>query len=204
MRRRLVVMFALAVFALLLLPAAALGWANGTGGAGGFGTHDWILQEADRLAAQNDAGWVDLDVALPHTDDPDTVFHDFYYHVYDTTGGDVYGGAPKKVALYYASKDISSTDPLDAFLANGGALIAQQPAQKGRDAAAVLDVAGGRGTMISVGPYDAAVIHGDPGQNGERMYDVYWSDGERFNFAIARDALVAIDAARSMYCAGVE
>ena len=101
MRRRLAVLLPLAALVLLLLPAAALAWANGVDGPAGFGTHDWILQEADRLAAQKGAGWVDLSVALPHTDDPDTDFHDFYYHVYDTTGGDVYGGAPTKVALYY-------------------------------------------------------------------------------------------------------
>jgi hypothetical protein len=101
-RHRLVTLLGLAVLAVLLLPGAALGWANGVDGPNGFGTHDWILQEAARLAARDGAGWVDLSTALPHTDDPDTEFHDFYNHVYDTTGGRVYGGAPAKVALYYA------------------------------------------------------------------------------------------------------
>jgi hypothetical protein len=116
----------------------------------------------------------------------------------------VFRPAEDQVALYYASNDLSSTDPLDVFLAGGGLLVAQQPAQKGRDAATVLEFAGDRGTRVAVGPHDAAVIHGDPGRNGERMYDVYWTDGERFNFAISRDALVAIDAARSMYCTSAE
>lgn len=102
MRHRLAALLGLIVLTVLLLPAAAWGWANGTGGADGFGTHDWVLREAARLAAGRGAGWVDLGVALPRTDDPDTRFHDFYYHVYDTTGGEVYGNAPRKVALYYA------------------------------------------------------------------------------------------------------
>ena len=62
--------------ALLALPSAALAWSNGDDGGNGFGTHDWILREATRLAAERNAGWVILKVAEPKTDDPDTVFHD--------------------------------------------------------------------------------------------------------------------------------
>ena len=102
MRNRITIVFVAAALALLALPAVAQAWCNGPSGADGFGTHDWILQEAERLAAGKGAGWVDLKVALPHTDDPDTVFHDFYYHVYDVWGSSHYGNAPKKVALYYA------------------------------------------------------------------------------------------------------
>lgn len=101
MRRRIIVLATVVVLALLALPAAAQAWCNGPNSANGFGTHDWILQEAERLAAAKGAGWVNLKVALPHTDDPDTVFHDFYYHVYDVWGSP-YGDAPKKVAAYYA------------------------------------------------------------------------------------------------------
>jgi len=85
---------------LLALPVAALAWSNGPSGADGFGTHDWVLKEANRLAATKSADWVRLAVALPHTDDPDTVFHDAYYHCYDVWGSR-YGNAPKKVAEYY-------------------------------------------------------------------------------------------------------
>jgi hypothetical protein len=101
MRRRIAIVVAVVALALLALPAVAQAWCNGPNGADGFGTHDWILQEANRLAASKGAGWVDLKVALPHTDDPDTVFHDFYYHVYDVWGSH-YGNAPEKVTLYYA------------------------------------------------------------------------------------------------------
>jgi len=87
--------------ALLVLPSAALAWSNGDDGGNGFGTHDWVLQEANRLAAKHNAGWVKLRVALPRTDDPDTVFHDTYYHVYDVWGASTYGDAPKKVLECY-------------------------------------------------------------------------------------------------------
>ena len=88
--------------ALLALPSAALAWSNGDDGGNGFGTHDWILREAARLAAERDAGWVILKVAEPKTDDPDTVFHDTWYHVYDVWGPTHYGDAPTKVMKYYA------------------------------------------------------------------------------------------------------
>jgi hypothetical protein len=101
MRSKVVAVIVVAVLALLAAPAVSRAWCNGPYGADGFGTHDWVLQEAERLAAGKGAGWVDLKVALPHTDDPDTVFHDFYYHVYDVWGSSHYGDAPKKVALYY-------------------------------------------------------------------------------------------------------
>ena len=100
MRFRLAILVSLSALILLLLPGAAFGWANGPDGPDSFGSHDWILQEGNRLAAQQDAAWVDLAVALPRTDDPDSVFHDFYYHVYDVSG-DPYGDAPKKVMEYY-------------------------------------------------------------------------------------------------------
>jgi len=100
-RFRLAVLVSLVTLVLLLLPVSALAWSNGPSGPNGFGTHDWVLKEANRLAATKSAGWVRLSVALPHTDDPDTVFHDTYYHVYDVWGSR-YGNAPKKVAEYYA------------------------------------------------------------------------------------------------------
>jgi hypothetical protein len=90
----------MSAFVLLALPTSVLAWSNGPTGANGFGTHDWVLKEANRLAAKKSAGWVRLSVALPKTDDPDTVFHDTYYHIYDVWGSH-YGNAPKKIALYY-------------------------------------------------------------------------------------------------------
>ncbi len=101
MRARLTIVILIACLAALLLPAAARAWSNGDDWGNGYGTHDWVLQEANRLAAKQGAGWVRLKTALPHTDDPDTEFHDFWYHVYDVWGADHYGDAPKKVMEYY-------------------------------------------------------------------------------------------------------
>jgi len=100
MRSRLSVVTLLVCLAALLLPAAASAWSNGDDHGNGFGTHDWVLQEARVAAADKGASWISLKVALPHTDDPDTVFHDFYYHVYDVWGSQ-YGDAPSKVVAYY-------------------------------------------------------------------------------------------------------
>ena len=86
--------------ALLVLPSAALAWSNGNDGGNGFGTHDWILREATRLAAARGADWVILKVAEPKTDDPDTVLHDTWYHIYDVWGS-TYGDAPAKVLSNY-------------------------------------------------------------------------------------------------------
>jgi hypothetical protein len=98
---RRTVLFALVACAAVVLPAVpAYGWANGGDSGNGFGTHDWVLQEANRFAGKKGAGWVNLKAALPRTDDPDTQFHDTYYHVYDVWG-DTYGNAPQKIALYY-------------------------------------------------------------------------------------------------------
>jgi len=102
MRSRLVTTILIACILSLLLPAAALAWSNGPSGAHGFGTHDWVLKEANRLAAKKGADWVRLGVALPHTDDPDTVFHDTYYHCYDVWGS------------HYGNSTASFWQPLDA------------------------------------------------------------------------------------------
>lgn len=56
MRSRFVSTIPIACIAALLLPAASLAWSNGPSGADGFGTHDWVLKEANRLAATRDAG----------------------------------------------------------------------------------------------------------------------------------------------------
>lgn len=101
MRSRLTILTLLVCLAALMLPAAAMAWSNGDDGGNGFGTHDWILREAARLAAKQNAGWVILKVAEPKTDDPDTVFHDTWYHIYDVWGPTHYGDAPKKVMEYY-------------------------------------------------------------------------------------------------------
>jgi hypothetical protein len=88
-----------AALILLLVPAVA-GWSNGTSGGDSFGTHDWVLYEANRIAVADGVQWLDWSVAQPATDDPDTVLHDTYYHVYDIWGSP-YGNAPKRVQELY-------------------------------------------------------------------------------------------------------
>jgi hypothetical protein len=83
----------------LLVPALA-GWSNGPSGGDSFGTHDWALFQANRLATARGVRWLDWSVAQPVTEDPDTVLHDTYHHVYDIWGS-TYGDAPSRVQTLY-------------------------------------------------------------------------------------------------------
>lgn len=92
----------LACAALLCAAVAPLvGWSNGTSGGDSFGTHDWALHEANRLAMASGYAWLDTSVAQLSTDDPDTRLHDTYHHVYDIWGSS-YGDAPTRIAAPYA------------------------------------------------------------------------------------------------------
>ena len=98
MKKHALYLLALTIVAIALaLPGFAMTWSNGSDRGNGFGTHDWAMKEANDLAVAQGITWVDLDVALRATDDPDTVLHDFYYHVYDVWGSK-YGNAPKRIA----------------------------------------------------------------------------------------------------------
>lgn len=87
----------LALTALVLSPTAALAWSNGPAGMQSFGTHDWVMKEADDLARSKGFSWLNLKVALAATDNPDSTIRDFYYHVYDIWGSR-YGNSPQRVA----------------------------------------------------------------------------------------------------------
>ena len=102
MRSRLVSTILVACIAALLLPAAALAWCNGPNGPNGFGTHDWVLYEARRLAASRGYHWLVWSVAQPVTDNPDTKIGDTWYHCYDVWGA-TYGDAPTRVATLYSA-----------------------------------------------------------------------------------------------------
>jgi hypothetical protein len=88
--------------ALLALPATAAAWANGGNHGNGFGTHDWVLYEADRLAGAQGVHWLEWRTAQRATDDPDTKLGDTWYHVYDVWGAQ-YGDAPAKVEALHAA-----------------------------------------------------------------------------------------------------
>jgi len=90
----------LAIVLTLGPPARAFAWHNGVGEGEGFGTHDWVLFEAGRIARSEGYRWLDLAVAQSVCDDPDTVLRDFEHHAYDVwgvTGGD----APSYIASLY-------------------------------------------------------------------------------------------------------
>ena len=99
-RRSTLVALALTLVLLLNLAqvAPALAWSNGPDWGAGFGTHDWVLTEARRLAGN--PSWLNSSAARAVTDDPDMVYRDFYYHQYDVWGKP-YGNAPARIAAYY-------------------------------------------------------------------------------------------------------
>jgi hypothetical protein len=91
----------LALVLSLATAGAAAAWSNGDDGGNGFGTHDWVLYEADRIAEARGYHWLRLGAALRASDDPDTRLNDLYHHVYDVWG-ETYGDAPDRVQALYA------------------------------------------------------------------------------------------------------
>lgn len=92
------------IVCMMLVASPAGGWSNGSAGPDSFGTHDWVL---DRALGAVTPDWVDVDVALGATDDPDTVDEIDYasgtwWHVYDEWG-DAFGGAPEAVEHWFSS-----------------------------------------------------------------------------------------------------
>lgn len=99
---RIAVAFTTLLVLAAALPSTALAWANGPSGPDGFGTHDWVLHQANKHAASAGADWLDFSVAQPVTDDPDTVYFDHYHHAYDVWG-EHYGDAPSHIGHVYAT-----------------------------------------------------------------------------------------------------
>jgi hypothetical protein len=98
MRRTLIFVIALSL-AMTFPVASAFAWQNGGKTRDDFGTHDWVLDEAIRVAGPA-ASWVDTTTALLASDDPDSMYTWGYLHCYYESG--LYGGAPSEVArLYY-------------------------------------------------------------------------------------------------------
>ncbi len=100
--------FSLALLFILVATAAvaepAHAWSNGTNGCNSFGTHDWILKKAIRVAGKK-ASWVRERVALRATDDPDCkdgIDHasGTWWHVYDEWG-DEWGGADEATRVWF-------------------------------------------------------------------------------------------------------
>ena len=120
--------FTLAVASIVtLLAAATPGPVSGWSTAGdGYATHDWIVDKAMEIldAVGQRPAWLDRDLALPYTDDPDTIERKAdpsrgWEHVYYK--GTIHGGAVQRISEHY-------TAALDALAA-------------GDSAAATIDVA---------------------------------------------------------------
>lgn len=85
------------IAAALVAPAPALGWANNFDD---YGTHDWILDQALKVLDGRVDSWLDRELALVHTDDPDyTRDPEANEHTYRAEGR--VGGAVDRIAYHY-------------------------------------------------------------------------------------------------------
>lgn len=94
---RAVIALAVSVGAFASQAAPAAGWANG--GGDGYGTHDWIIDQAVRVLDGRVDSWFDAQTARIHSDDPDTLERaagDQDDHVYHEKGKR--GGAIDRIA----------------------------------------------------------------------------------------------------------
>lgn len=105
MKRRMIVLMLAMIVALSVSAPAAFGWSNGPDlngdglGDDGFGTHDWVLDNAITMAGTG-GQWIDREKALLASDDPDTLRTDSAYHLFRDQG--IGRGAPAAVADLYS------------------------------------------------------------------------------------------------------
>ena len=77
----------------------ALAWSNGPDEGNGHGTHDYIIGQAIKVFDGSPPAWLDLDLALRASDDPDTQFFASGEHVFNEKG---YGrGAVDRIVENY-------------------------------------------------------------------------------------------------------
>ena len=95
---KLVVFVGVLLAVMLGVSTVAGAWSEGTD-PNGWGTHDWILNTANQLAG----GWVNMTVAQPVSDDPDTIYKDSMNHIYDVWGLLRMGTAPTAVKNHYTA-----------------------------------------------------------------------------------------------------
>lgn len=105
--RRPTTRIAAALTALLIATLASVApvgaWANGPAAGGvegnGYGTHDWIIDQALRTFGRKPPAWFDATAAKLVSDDPDTLWWRKNEHVYFEQG---YGrGAVHQIVEYY-------------------------------------------------------------------------------------------------------
>jgi hypothetical protein len=105
------------------------------------------------------------------------------------------------VRLLYATTAVTQTETLPEFLARGGIDLSQQSTH-GIGAEVVVDTVGLENvTLVEIGPYEAALVHGSPLETKVRPWGLYWSDGTSdYSVNGAGTSSEVIDLARSMYC----
>ena len=85
------------IAAALVAPVPAFGWANNQDD---YGTHDWILDQALKVLDGRANDWLDRELALVHTDDPDyTRDPEANEHTYRAEGR--VGGGVDRIAYHY-------------------------------------------------------------------------------------------------------
>lgn len=94
MLRKAILLATLTSAILAMSVTSAFAWNNGRNGDG-RAMHDWILEEAIKLAGE-DASWIDTETARLATDDPDTLGTSSYNHVFKNVGGAQ--GGPQQAA----------------------------------------------------------------------------------------------------------
>jgi hypothetical protein len=104
---------------------------------------------------------------------------------------------------FYGRRPIGQDTDLPTFLADEGILFTQVRREAGRESVSVLAVAevGERAFIVRVGPFEAALVHGDPLYNGVRPHGLYWSD-ESWDYTILADlpAEALVNLARNSVC----
>ncbi len=96
-RRSIALLFALATALAVVAPVGA--WSNGPDNGNGYGTHDWIIDQALKTFNGKVPAWFDPAAAKLASDDPDTLSWRTNEHVYMESG---YGrGAVHLVVEYY-------------------------------------------------------------------------------------------------------
>jgi hypothetical protein len=86
-----------ALVAALVAPASTLAWFNN---GDGYGTHDWVVDQAVKVLDGRSAGWFDAGLARLHSDDPDRDRDpSLNEHVYRGEGR--VGGGVDRIAYHY-------------------------------------------------------------------------------------------------------
>lgn len=94
------VSFIIAVAAMILAGTASLafGWGDGPRDGDHFGTHDWIIYQAAKLAGDG-ASWLDVNEACLASEEPDFLHTNSFLHTFRPTGCSQ--GGPQEAANYY-------------------------------------------------------------------------------------------------------